>query len=177
MKSRDNRWLVAVVANLALIWLVGLANHHLAPFALHLYVGGLFVVFPALRLNARHGFAATIVTALAFDAVSPTPFGTHLVLLGLVHAMLLYGRQRFPRGEPVFATVVALFSNLFLFLALSFVLISANPRPAEAWLRLFVDLLASQLVVGLITPWFMALQTRAFVLVQLDPETGKRIER
>jgi rod shape-determining protein MreD len=184
MKSRDYRWLVVLLANLLLIWLSGLANHHLSQFpflwldqvSLYLYVPGLFVVYPALRLDYRHGFTATLLTGLAFDAISPAPFGTHLVLLGLVHATLLYGRGRFPRDEPIFATVVALFCNLFLFLVLSFFLIGAGPRPAHAWLRLFVDLIASQIVIGLITPWFLALQREAMALARLHPETGKRTD-
>lgn len=176
MKQRDFRWLIVFLANLLLLWLAGLANHYLAPHAVSLYLAGLLVVYPALRLDSRHGFAATALTGLAFDATTSAPFGTHLVLLGLVHATLLHGRHRFPREEPIFATVVALLGNLFLFLALSFLLISAHPRPAEGWLRLFVDLLASQLVLGLVTPWFMALQSRLMQFARLDPATGRRVE-
>lgn len=175
MKQRDYRWLLVFLANLLLLWLAGLANHYLAPQALSLYVAGLLVVYPALRLDPRHGFAATLLTGLAFDSLTPAPFGTHLVLLGLVHAVLLNGRQRFPRDEPIFATVVALLANLFLFLALSFLLIGTHPHPAQGWLRLFVDLLASQLVLGAATPWFMALQGRLLTLARLDPATGRRV--
>ncbi|MBA4137542.1 MAG: hypothetical protein C0518_09525 [Opitutus sp.] len=176
MNNRDIRWLLVALANLLLLWLAGLLNHYLAPFAVHVYVMGMCVGYAALRLDYRHGFLATVVTGLAFDAMQPVPYGTHVVLLGLVHATLLYGRKRFPRDEPIFASVVALLANLFLFLALSFVVISANPRPGEAWLRLFVDLLASQLVVGLATPWFMALNARVLELARLNPETGRRVE-
>lgn len=176
MRQIDTRWLLVSGANLLLLWLVGLANHYLAPFAVHLYAGGLLVAYAALKLDLRHGFAATACTALAFDATLPVPLGTHLVLLGLVHATLVYGRHRFPRDEAIFATVVALLANLFLFLALSFLLIGAAPRPAEAWMRLFADLLASQLAVALVAPWFVALNARLLVLARLHPETGRRVE-
>jgi len=185
MKTRDIRWLLVLLANLLLIWLGGVANHHLSQFPLpfsrisatvYLYLAGLLVVFSGLRLDPRHGLAATVLTAFALDATLPVPFGLHVVLLGLVHATLLYGRSRFPKDEPVFATVVALFANLFLFLALSVVLVGRSPRPAEAWLRLFVDLIASQLVIALITPWFIALQREMLALARLTPETGKRTD-
>lgn len=184
MRQHDIRWLLVLFANLLLLWLTGLANHHLSqsylpgfgPVTLYLYTAGLFVVYPALRLDALHGTAATLFTAFAWDALTPAPFGTHLVLLGLVHATLLYGRSRFPKDEPVFATVVALLANLFLFLALSFFLVGANPRPAEAWLRLFIDLIASQIVIALVAPWFMALQRELLALARLHPETGKRTD-
>lgn len=184
MPRHDYRWLIVFAANLVLWVLVGLANHYLTAFSIpffsdfatmHLYVGGLFVTYAALRLDALHGFTATILTALLIDSAEPVPFGTSLVLFGLVHAFLLYGRLRFPREELVFGTVVALLSNLFLFLVLSFLLIGDNPRPADAWLRLFVDLLASQLVIALITPWFLSLQARAHALARIHPETGRRV--
>ncbi len=179
----DYRWLLVVSANLLLLWLTGAANHHLSSawfpfrdfFTVHLYLGGLMVTFAALRLDARNGFIATFVTGLLADAATPLPFGTSLLLLGLAYAALLYGRQRFPRDEPVFGAVVALFANLFLFLALSFFLVGSNPHPARAWLRLFTDLLASQLVIFLVTPWFLALQARTFDLVRIHPETGRRV--
>ena len=176
MRNRDPRWLLVFFANLLLLWLVGLANHLLAPHHVSLYAGGLLVAFAALRLDPRHGLAATVLTALAADALAPVPFGTSLLLFGLVHAVLVAGRQRFPREEPVFAIVVALVANLFLFLSVSFVLIGRLPHPGQAWLRLFADLLASQVVLVLVTPWFMALQVRAHEFVRIHPETGRTVE-
>jgi rod shape-determining protein MreD len=175
MRKYDPRWLIAFLANLLLCWLVGLANNCLAGAAVHLYVGGLFVVYPALRLDRKHGLIAIVLTGLLVDATAPVPYGTSMLLLGLVHATLLYGRQRFPREGAVFGIVVALLANLFLVIALSFLLVGANPRPGSAWLRVFVDLLASQLFLVLITPWFLALQDRAMALAAIHPETGRRV--
>lgn len=182
MRKYDPRWLIVLLANLLLAWLAGLANHRLAQFSLpgldyvslHLYLGGLFVTYAALRLDRKHGFAAVALTGLLVDATEPVPFGTSLILLGLAHATLVYGRQRFPREGATFGLVVALLANLFLFIAFSFLLVGDNPRPGEAWLRLFADLLASQLVILLITPWFLALQDRAMELVRIHPGTGRR---
>lgn len=183
MRRTDIRWLVVLAANLLLWWLVGTGNHYLTsawfPFAdhftTHVYVGGLFVTFAALRLDARNGFIATLLTGLLCDAVEPVPFGTNAALLGLVYAVLLQARHRFPRDEALFSTVVALLANLFLFIALSFLLISAHPRPADAWMRLFADLVVSQLLLVAITPWFLALQGRAFELLSTHPETGRQV--
>jgi len=183
MMQTDYRWLLVFGCNLLLIWLVALANHYLSRFGflwidyvtLHLYLGGLFVTFAALRLDVRNGLIATLATGLAIDAQSPAAFGTSVLLLGLVHAALLYNRNRFPREETVFAIVVALLANLFLFLVMSFLFIGHNPRPGHAWLRLFMDLIASQLVIALITPWFMALQEQVFARAEIHPETGRRV--
>lgn len=175
MRKYDPRWAIVAGANLLLWWLVGLANNYLADFAVHLYTGGLFVVYSSLRLDRKHGLIAIVLTGLLIDALEPVPYGTSLLLLGLVHATLLYGRQRFPREGAVFGTVVALLANLFLVIALSFLLVGANPRPASAWMRIFADLLASQVLLLAITPWFLALQDRAMELVAIHPETGRRV--
>ena len=183
MKRYDYRWLVVLGCNLLMLWLVGLANHYLSHFAflwcenctVSLYFGGLLVTYAALRLDSRHGWICTLLTGLAYDAQSALPFGTSLVLFGLVHAVLLQGRQRFPREELVFALVVALLANLFLFVTLSFFLVGANPRPAIAWLRLFADLLLSQLLIAVVSGWFMSLQNSIFTFLRQHPETGRRV--
>ncbi len=175
-KHRDLRWLWVWVGNLLLLWLAGLANHYLAPFSVYLSLSGLFVIFPALRLDVRHGFVAVLLTGLSLDAITPVPYGLHALLLCLAHAVILRQRQQFPRDEPIFGTVAALLANLGIFLLLSFFLIGRLPHPGMGWLRLFSDLIASQLVVALITPWFLALQTRLLVLARLDAATGARLE-
>lgn len=185
MRRYDPRWLIVLLANLLFWWLTGLANHYLAsvglPFGGHasfyLYLGGLMVTYAALRLDPAHGLTATILTALMVDALEPVPFGTSLFLFALVHVTVLYGRHRFPREGAIFAIVVALLANLFLVIALSFLLVSANPRPASAWFRIFMDLLVSQCTIVLVGPWFIALQDRAMEIFRIHPETGRPVHR
>ncbi|HWA27267.1 MAG TPA: hypothetical protein VG734_16560 [Lacunisphaera sp.] len=177
MRRYDPRWLIVTLANLLLWWLTGLANHYIAGLAVHLSLGGLLVAYGALRLDARHGLTATILTALLVDALEPVPFGTSLVLFSLVHATVLYGRQQFPREGAIIGIVVALLANLFLFIALSFLMVGQNPHPASAWLRIFVDLFFSQLAIVLVAPWFLALQDRSMELAEIHPETGRQIAR
>lgn len=185
MRRYDPRWLIVTLANLLLWWLLGLANHYLAAVDLwfigyasfHLYLGGLFVAYAALRLDAWHGLLATILTALLIDAAEPVPYGTSLFLFALVHVVVLYGRHRFPREGAIFAIVVALLANLFLVLTLSTLFVGANPRPASAWLRIFCDLFLSQVTIALVTPWFIALQDRAMAWVEIHPETGRHVAR
>ena len=175
MRRYDPRWLIVTAANLLLWWLTGLINDRLATSAVHLYAGGLFIAYAALRLDRKHGLIATVLTGLLLDAAEPVPFGTSVLLFGLIHATVLYGRQQFPREGAVFGIVVALLANLFLYIALSFLLVGTNPRPAEAWLRIFADLFASQLFILLVAPWFLALQDRVMELVQIHPETGRHV--
>ncbi len=185
MRRYDPRWAIVTLANLLLWWLTGLANHYLAVFhvpllgdwSVYLYLGGLLVTYAALRLDAAHGLTATVLTAFMVDALEPVPFGTSLFLFTIVHCTVLYGRQRFPREGAVFAIVVALLANLFLVIALSFLLVGANPRPGSAWLRIFADLVFSQGAIVLVAPWFIALQDRAMELAEIHPETGRHVAR
>ena len=176
MRRNDPRWLIVTLANLLLWWLTGLVNHSVGGFAVHFYLGGLLIAYAALRLNPKQGLIATVLTALMVDALEPVPF-TSLVLFSLIHVTVLYGRQRFPREGAIFGIVVALLANLFLFIALSFLLVGANPRPGTAWLRIFADLFFSQLAILVVAPWFLALQDRAMELAEIHPETGRPVAR
>jgi rod shape-determining protein MreD len=177
MRRSDPRWLIVTLANLLLWWLTGLANHYVAGFAVHFYLGGLLLAYASLRLDPKQGLIAMVLTSLLVDALDPVPFGTSLFLFSLVHLTVLYGRQRFPREGAVFGIVLALLANLFLFIALSFLLVGTNPRPADAWLRVFCDLFLSQLAIVAIAPWFLALQDRAMELVSIHPETGRPVHK
>lgn len=177
MRRHDPRWLIVTLANLLLWWLTGLANHYVAGFAVHFYLGGLLLAYAALRLDPKQGLTATVLTSLLVDALDPVPFGTSLVLFSLVHLTVLYGRQRFPREGAVFGIVVALLANLFLFIALSFLLVGTNPRPADAWLRIFCDLFFSQIAILVVAPWFLSLQDRAMDLAEIHPETGRQVHK
>lgn len=162
------RWLIPFATTLLLWSLVGQLNHYLAPSGAYLFVGGLLVTFAALRLSLRNGLAATLLSGLAIDALEPVPFGTHLVLFGLMHVILFHLRARFPREELIFGVVVALLANLGLFLGLSFVVLGDHPASGAAWLRLFADLGWSQLFIVAVAPWFLAFQRRALELGRVD---------
>jgi rod shape-determining protein MreD len=170
-------WLIVFGTTLLLWTIVGQANHYLAPSGVYLSVGGLLVTFAALRLNLRHGLTATILIALAVDALEPAPqvgrqlfHGPHVLLFATAHVLVFHLRTRFPRDETLFGVVTALLANLGIFLGLSFVYIELGGHPAAgaAWLRLFADLGWSQLFILCVAPWFLALQQRALDLGRVD---------
>ena len=70
------------------------------------------------------------------------------------------------RDETVARVIIALLTNLTLFLVFSFLQISRLPQPAVAWPRIIFDLVCSQVVLALIAPWFFALQTAALRLAE-----------
>lgn len=161
MKSRV---LILTAASLLLSVVLGQLNHYLAVWQVHVWCGGLFVAFAALRLGYRTGALAAFVAGLLLDAGEPVAFGTQGFLFLAAHAVIFNVRARAPREETIVGVVVALLANLGLFLALSFMRIDPAVQPAAAWMRCFGDLLASQITLALIAPWFFAVQTRLLEL-------------
>ncbi len=144
------------------------ANYMLGPWQLRLWLGGLLVAPSALRLDFQVGATAAFVTGLALDAAAPVAFGTQALLLLAGHVFLFHVRDRLARNENLVNMSSTLLANLALFLVLSFTQIDAAPAPGRAWLRLFADLLASQVVLALVTSWAFALHGRLLLAVGAD---------
>ena len=165
------RLTLTTALTLVLLWaLVSQVNHVLTGLKIYLFVGSLFVAYAALKLPLRSGLAATFLGGLLCDAHAPVTFGTHALLFAAAHAIIFNLRDGLPRDDTVARLIVALLTNLALFLVFSFIQISVSPSPAAAWPRLIVDLICSQLFLALIAPWFFALQHHALVLVRAERE-------
>jgi hypothetical protein len=165
-----------------LLWmLVSQANHSLSGLHVYLFAGGLFVAYPALALPLRGGMIVSFLGGLLCDANIPLAPGlprialalahTHALLFVCAHAIIYNLRDRLPREETVPRVLVALFTNLGIFLIFSFVRATRLPAPGEIWPRLIVDLACSQVFLALIAPWFFALQGRALVLARAERES------
>jgi rod shape-determining protein MreD len=163
------RPLVTFLATFVLWTLVAQVNHALAPTHVYLAVGGLGVAVAALVLPLRAGLIASFLNGLVYDAAAPVAFGTHALLFALAHAILFNLRDRLPRDDTTGQVVIALIANLGVFLAFSFIQITRSPAPAAAWPRLIADLVASQLFLAFIAPWFFALHRRALALARAEP--------
>lgn len=174
MKEPTRRVLAVVLTGLLLWMLYAQVNHYLAPWHVHLWAGGLAVVFAALRLEYREGLVAVLLIGAFHDSGSPVVFGLHSVLFALAHTVIYHLRARLPREESVVGVMVALLTNLGMFLVFSFAQIGDLPAPGAAWLRLFADLLISQLVLALLTPWFLALQERALEIAGVSLRVEQR---
>lgn len=149
--------------------LLGQLNHSLSPLALTVTLPGLLIAYAALRLPLRTGLAAALLVGLWLDAATPAFFGRHALFLGLAFCFVYRVRWRLPRNEILVGVLTAVFINLALCIALALVFLGKLPEPASGGLRLLADLVLSQLVTGLIGPWFLALQQRALELASAAP--------
>ncbi len=164
------RRFVVTALTVVLLWaLLGQANHVLSGLHVFVFLGSLFIAHAALTFEASDSLAIAVFTGLLSDTQSPVPFGLHTLLFVATHLLLMRLRDRLPREELVGRVVIALFVNLALFLVLSFIHIGDAPAPGSAWLRLFCDLLVSQIALALIAPWFFSLQERSLEFAGVMP--------
>tara|TARA_R110002050_G_scaffold8189_1_gene30065 strand:- start:280 stop:813 length:534 start_codon:yes stop_codon:yes gene_type:complete len=161
MKPVARRVLIGLLTGILLHFIAAQVNHYLAPWQLHVWVGGLVVALPALRLSYRGGFWIVALTGLLFDATTPVPFGLHALLFAIAHLLVYRVRARLASEENLIGVLVALLLNLGLFIVFAFTRFTVTPDVGSAGLRLFSDLIVSQLFLALIAPWFFALQVRS----------------
>jgi cell shape-determining protein MreD len=151
--------------------LAGQFNHAIAPFALTIDLGGLLIALAGLRLAFGPALAVAFITGLWVDASAPVAFGQHAFLYGLAVCLVYKLRDRLPREETFVGVVAAMFINLGFCVVAGFLNLDSLPDPASGTLRLLADLVASQLVTALISPWFFALQLQSLRLAGASPAT------
>jgi len=119
----------------------------------------LYLVFPILYLRFAHGLPQVAVTALAIDAFWPGPYGTRLVIYGIVMIAMLLLRARIRRENPTHVFWFAMLMNLLIFngiwLVTAFGPRATAPVPIA---RILGDFAASELITGLAAFWWMELQ-------------------
>ena len=159
----------------ALLWtLFGQLNHYLSSWHVSLYVGGLLVVFPALRLPYRDGWKIVVLLGLWCDAGAALHFGLHAILFLAAHTFIFNMRGRFPREETLFGILVALIANAAIFLILTLGLIVRHPSPFAALPAILLDLLISELFVALAAGWFFSLQERSLEIAGISLRHERR---
>lgn len=148
-----------------LLWvLVSQANHKLSPWGISLFFGGLFVGLSALHFGRREALIGAFGTGFLHDVGTPLPFGTHALIFAAAVVFIQHVRHRFSRHEGLVTVMVILITNLGLFLAVSAVAVRLLPDAVGLTTRVFSDLIASQIALALVSPWFLALQTRTLEL-------------
>lgn len=152
---------VLLLGSFVLWVLVMQANHALAPWQVRLWLGGLLLAPAALAADYRAGAAAMFLIGLAIDATAPVWFGTHAFVLLAGHATLYSVRGRFARDETTPRILAALLANLATIIVFALLVGFSRPdAPMSNAGRLLVDLISSQLVLAVITPWYFAFQER-----------------
>ena len=163
----DLRWLIATGGNLLLMYLSLQVNHYLAAIPASVFLFGLPVGFAALRLTLGQGLAASAVTGLFYDTLTPFPLGVALVLFSITFTVIYTVRSQFHREEAFSSIIVALLANLFLFAAFSGVAAAIGGTPGHP-ANLITDLLMSQVLIAVICGWFFSFQIAFLALFGIN---------
>ncbi|MEO6568974.1 MAG: hypothetical protein ABIO94_09460 [Opitutaceae bacterium] len=173
---------VAVIfcAHLLLWVLIAQVNHALSGVPIHLFVGGLYITYSALALRFRDGMITAFLAGLLCDAsvpiapaVSSTALGlahTHTLLFVSAYTFVHHLRDRLSRNETAARVLVALFTNLGIFVVFAFLRVGDSPALGAIWSRIVIDLACSQIFLALVAPWFFALQERSLILAGVERE-------
>lgn len=164
MSSGFYRFVILAFSALLLMWLAAQANQMLTRFGVGFWIGGLVVAFPALRAGFREGLAFSFLAGLCFDALAPVPFGMHAAMFATAYVLIFQQRHRLPCEELLVGVAAALFINLACMLVLGAVHAGVWPNLATGWFRWLVDLVFSQVVIVLVTPWYFAFQLHTLEL-------------
>ena len=175
------RRVVVIFCTHFLLWLlIAQFNHALSRFPVHLFVGGLYITYPALALRFRDGMITAFLVGLLCDAnmpIAPAVSGaalglahTHTLLFVSAYTIVHHLRDRLARNETAGRVWVALFTNLGIFAVFALLRIGDLPALGAIWTRIVIDLACSQIFLALIAPWFFALQERSLVLAGVERE-------
>jgi rod shape-determining protein MreD len=170
-----SRTIIISSLSLLLLWaLTQQANHYLSEWNLSLFLNGLWITFPSLRLDHRDASRSIVILGLIADAASPVPFGCHAFLFLLAHTIIQQLRSRFPSDDLAFNLLTALFTNFALMLALTLGLMHRMPATHLVWSPFFANLALSSLMLAIIGPWSMALQNQALALAGINLHHDQR---
>jgi hypothetical protein len=156
------RFWIPLVASIALSMFVGHGCELLndcGVSGIWILPDALYLVFPILYLRFAHGLPQIAITALAIDAFWPGPYGTRLVIYGIVMMAMLPLRARIRRENPRHVFWFAMLMNLMIFAGIWIVTVFGPQKTAPVpFSRVLGDFAVSELLVGLAAFWWMELQ-------------------
>ena len=169
----DVRWLIVVTGNCLLLFLTQLVNNSLAPFSLHLCFYGLFVYYSAIRLSFTSGLIAVVITGLILDSVEGFTMGTNILILSFIYTFWSWFREEFNAHSLWHNMLIVQSSNLLTILTLSIYIGLKNHIGGYYWLSVLTNLMLSQLLLMVVSPWFLSIQDS---LIKMMSFSAKRIE-
>ena len=172
MRTHPNATALVLLASHG-IWgfLIFIWNDFFAFLPIYFYMGGIFAILPALRLDFARGFSCAVLSGCFLDAAFPTPFGFHACSLAIIQVGLHLANDRAKFSRPLTLIVTALTVNLLLFLSLHVWFSIQVPTGTEILHgRAFVDLIFSELLLAVSLPWLLALHDTFLNRVGIDPK-------
>lgn len=154
-------------------WLGQVLASGLSAWGLSLYLLGLWVAYPALKLSFGTGLVVVISLGFWLDAATPWPLGTQALLGASGYAGLQFLRHKLREEADLPFIRVALALNALYVIILGLVMTPANGASLSYWKSLVMSLLASEIFIALFSPVWLAL-VKALPLEKLGQMTAKK---
>lgn len=133
-------------------------NNALTPVGLSIYLGGLFVAFPALYLPPTHALAVILLSAFIIDAPLLTSFGSTALIFSIGFYAASQARYHIHYPRKTLTPTVAFTLNIFLFLGTTLLAPETNFKNPNQLKSLAINLVLSQAVLVIAASWFFCLQ-------------------
>lgn len=160
--------LIVLLSNGFLVFLASELNSALASLSLYLTVGGILVVFPALKLPFYSGFPAVLLTGAFLDSMTPAAPGLFLFLILFLYAGLFHLRVRLRVQTGLQFAIVASLANLILLILVTLWFLPDSNRWAYGS-RFAGEMFLSEAVVFAAAFWFYDLQETCLDLLGARP--------
>jgi len=152
------RTIALLGANLLLYGLMQGLNNALTPLGLSIYIGGLFIAFPALTLPPLNALIVILLSAFLIDAPLIIPFGTSALLFSFGFYLATLAEQRIHYSLKTLTAVIAFTLNLGLFFCISLIAPETSFSNPQQLKSLAINLVLSQTLLLIIAPWFLSFQ-------------------
>jgi hypothetical protein len=155
--ARD--WFLLAACNVVLLAVTAMVNDGLAGWSVSLFLAGLCMIRPVMKLQPAGLLLCVVFSGLAGDAQSPTPPGFLMTLFALGAALIILVRPWLGQMGRTQQIALACILNAGYFLA--FTLWEATRGGAAGpvfWERAAVDFCLSQFILLLVGIWFFEFQ-------------------
>ncbi len=150
------RWIPLLFVYVLVSFLISRLNSWASTLGLYFYIGGLYVIFPAILGEFLPGLILVTLTGFFYDATAPMAFGrTTIMMIGCYIG--LFSVRAHLRLEKTF-TICAQFLNAILILTISLSQSGMLFYFSSYWLNVGVQVVSSTLLLGIMANWFMELQ-------------------
>ena len=171
----DLRFLCFWVGNVLLSLLLGMVNSKLGGYSFFMYVGALYVIIPAFYLKSFWGMLCVFLTGLACDAwQSDVGEWNNVWVLGFGYAFSACIIRAVNRRYEWLLRYLAQLVNLALWFLMLWVSSGWSLSYSFAeWIKIFVDIGISQVVLFVCFNWFLKLQqSLGSLVVDRDVDKG-----
>lgn len=163
--TKDFRWLVIILGNCILLFLVQWVNHSLASVLLHVFPFALYIFVPLILLPFTSGLLSVFITGLILDVSVGFSFGVMAVILSVVYTAAYSFRHHFKIYSGWHNMLILQSANAIVFALLLEIIDPSNYGHAGFWLSMVINLIFTQFILLIVAPWFLDLQNSLLYLL------------